>query len=473
MHSANRHHLIFWIFYSLVVAQIANVGSLVAQDFKNVNLLDHWKVDTLLSAQGITFNEVWYFERNKRDYAVLGSTEGTHFFEIGADDQLKYIDFIPGDFRSAQVHNRDFRDFGDYLYAVADQGQSSALQIINIAHLPDSVFLEKTDDVNWNRTHTICIDKSSALLYACTFRPPLGHPDWFYRPLKVFSLADPLNPELVFSGFSGIDEVHYAYVRGDTAFLNCGFDGLRIYDFSTPSNPVLLGLLNIYNDQGYNHSGWLSEDGKTYYFTDESLGKRIKMVDVRDIANPKIIRLIGTQNFGSTIAHHVIPVGNLIYVSYYTEGLRIFDTRTPTHEIAHYDTYPLSTNFPMNGAWGVMPFRDGNRILVSDRTFGLFLFGFDHHLFSLMQSDNLFQLFPNPLNSGAELFIKLSDVNTSEFQVKIFDSAGKKVFEADYENQSFAKLRVNLAQGIYHVSITYQNYLNEQETLYGKLLVTP
>jgi choice-of-anchor B domain-containing protein len=463
----------YWIFYFLFTAHIAALSESVAQNFKNVKLLDHWTVDTLLSSQGITFNEVWYFERNCKDYAVLGSTEGLHFFEISANDQLKYIDFIPGDFRSAQVHNRDFRDFGDYLYAVADQGESSALQIVNIAHLPDSVFLEKTENTNWNRTHTICIDKKAALLYACTFRPPLGHPEWFYRPLKVFSLADPLNPKLVFSGFNGIDEVHYAFVRGDTAFLNCGFDGLRIYDFSTPSNPVLLGLLNVYNDQGYNHSGWLSDDGKTYYFTDETIGKRIKMVDVKDLANPKIIRLIGNQNFSSTIAHHVIPVGNFIYVSHYTEGLRIFDTRAPAREIAHFDTYPLSTSFPMNGAWGIMPFRGGSRILVSDRTFGLFLFGFEPHLFSQWQNDEPFQLFPNPLKLGAELFIKFNDTSISKFQVKIFDSTGKEVFQAHYRNQSSAKMEFNLVQGIYQVAITYQNYLSEEEMLFGKFLVVP
>jgi choice-of-anchor B domain-containing protein len=444
-----------------------------AQDFKNVKLLDHWRTDTLLSAQGIYFNEVWHFERNERDYAIIGSTEGTHFFEVTAEDHLRFIDFVPGDFRSAQVHNRDFRDFGDYVYAVADQGNASALQIINIAHLPDSVFLEKTDSTNWNRAHTISIDNQSALMYACTFRPPIEHPDWFYRPLKVFSLADPLNPALVFSGFDNLDEVHYAYVRGDTAYLNCGFDGLRIYNFSNPSSPVLLGSLSVYNDQGYNHSGWLSEDGKTYFFTDESNGKRIKMVDVSDIANPQIVRNFGTANFQNAVAHHCIPVGDMLFVSYYNEGLRIFDTRTSIREIAHYDTYPLNSNYFMNGAWGVLPFKNGRRILVSDRTFGLFLFGFDYALFAKPRPEDPFVFFPNPVKQDAFFVITMQDLNLSAFTIEIHDASGKLVFQDAYNNQTFAEIQAAFARGLYHVSISYLNYLNEAERKFGKLVVVP
>ncbi len=456
--------------FAIVVIHLVFLG-LQAQLSKNVTLLDYWTDNTLISAQNIRFNEVWYFQRNDREYAIIGSTAGTHFFEIMPDDQLRNVGFIQGDFPSAQVHNRDFRDLGDYVYAVADQGENSALQIINIAALPDSVYLEKTDSTNWNRVHTLCIDKEAALMYACTFSPPLGHPDWFYRPLKVFSLADPLNPELVFSGFDNITEVHYAYVRGDTAYLNCGFDGLRIYNFANPSAPVLLGSLTVYNDQGYNHSGWLSEDGRTYFFTDETDGRRIKMVDVSDISNPTIIRLFGTSNFQNAVAHHIIPVGDLLYVSYYNEGLRIFDTRSPVKEIAHYDTYPLQNIFNMNGAWGVFPFRNGTRILVSDRSFGLFLFGFDYALFAAERTSDELLLFPNPVTQGSDFSVVVNENVVSELSAKVYDSAGNLVSEGTFFNQSFAVFSADWAQGVYHVVLRFRNYLGEEEERKVKMVV--
>jgi hypothetical protein len=34
-------------------------------------------------------------------------------------------------------------------------------------------------------------------------------------------------------------------------------------------------------------------------------------------------------------------------------------------------------------------------------------------------------------------------------------------------------MEFNLVQGIYQVAITYQNYLNEEEMLFGKFLVVP
>ena len=457
------------LFFLIVLIIFSKSG--LAQDFKNVSLLDQWRTDTLLSAQNIFFNEVWHFDRNGRDYAVIGSTEGTHFFEITPNDNFRFISFISGDFRSAQVHNRDFRDFGNYIYVVADQGSASALQILNISMLPDSVFLEKTDTSNWNRAHTICIDKESELLYACTYRPPLGHPEWIYSPLKVFSLADPLNPALVFSGFENIDEVHYAYVRGDTAYLNCGFDGLKIYNFSNPSNPVLLGSLSVYNDQGYNHSGWLSEDGKTYFFTDESEGKRIKMVDVSNIANPIVVRNFGTENFQNAVAHHCIPVGNLLFTSYYNEGLRIFDTRPPVREIAYYDTYSLTSDYFMNGAWGVFPFRNGQRILVSDRTFGLFLFGFNYDVFSQPKQEGRFSIFPNPIAQGEKFIVSIEDSEIRNFTIEILDNSGKLIHEVKIENQTYAEIKTHLSQGVYHVKITYKDYLNEAKKFYEKLLV--
>jgi choice-of-anchor B domain-containing protein len=455
---------------AIVVAYFIYLG-LQAQSSKNVTLLDHWTDNSLVSSQNIRFNEVWYFQRNDREYAIIGSTAGTHFFELMPDDKLRNVGFIQGDFPSAQVHNRDFRDFGDYVYAVAYQGENSALQIINISALPDSVFLEKTDSTNWNRVHTLCIDKEAALMYACTFRPPLGHPDWVYSPLKVFSLADPLNPELVFSGFNNIAEVHYAYVRGDTAYLNCGFDGLRIYNFANPSAPVLLGSLTVYNDQGYNHSGWLSEDGQTYFFTDETDGRRIKMVDVSDISNPTIIRLFGTSNFQNAVAHHVVPIGDLVFAAYYNEGLRIFDTRSPVKEIAHYDTYPLQSNFNMNGAWGVYPLRKGTRILVSDRSFGLFLFGFDYAVFAAERTSDELLLFPNPVAQGSDFSVVVNENVVSELSAKVYDSAGNLVSDGTFFNQSYAVFSANWAQGVYHVVLRFRNYLGEEEVRAVKVVV--
>ena len=69
--------------------------------------------------------------------------------------------------------------------------------------------------------------------------------------------------------FTAVNYVHDCYVTNDTAFLNCGFDGLQVYNFATIP-PLQLGLMDFYAGQGYNHSGWLYEDKSKYVLIDES-----------------------------------------------------------------------------------------------------------------------------------------------------------------------------------------------------------
>ena len=97
-------------------------------------------------------------------------------------------------------------------------------------------------------------------------------------PLKVFSLQDPLNPSLVWQGPDDLFEVHDVFVRDNLAILNCGFEGIRVYDFSIPSQPIYKSNLSFYQDQGYNHQGWLCPDNETYIFADETAGTKVNLI---------------------------------------------------------------------------------------------------------------------------------------------------------------------------------------------------
>ena len=126
------------------------------------------------------------------------------------------------------------------------------------------------------KAHNICIDSLSGNLFLCSVKPLINGQESSLIPLRVFSLIDPLSPALVFEGFNDLDEVHDIEVRDQIAILNCGFQGIRVYDFSDPSAPIYLSNLEFYQEQGYNHQGSLSEDAKTYVFADETPGTKIK-----------------------------------------------------------------------------------------------------------------------------------------------------------------------------------------------------
>ena len=55
-----------------------------AQSGENIELLYHWSEDTLVGSAmyNNTYNEVWGFVVNDREYAVIGSTAGTHIFDV-------------------------------------------------------------------------------------------------------------------------------------------------------------------------------------------------------------------------------------------------------------------------------------------------------------------------------------------------------------------------------------------------------
>ena len=138
-----------------------------AQDIKNVQLLDKWSEDTLLTnSSNVRYSSCWGFEYQNREYAVIGSTEGAHFFELTSDNELRLIGFIKGRFSSSLAITREYKFYQQYIYAVCDEGPSS-LQIIDVSTLPDSVSLVADIQNNlFGKTHNLFIDTSEALCYA-------------------------------------------------------------------------------------------------------------------------------------------------------------------------------------------------------------------------------------------------------------------------------------------------------------------
>ena len=52
-----------------------------------------------------------------------------------------------------------------------------------------------------------------------------------YSDGYIFSLSNPTLPNLIYT-YDEVGHVHDAYVRNDTAYLNCGNDGFKIIDFT-------------------------------------------------------------------------------------------------------------------------------------------------------------------------------------------------------------------------------------------------
>jgi len=386
-----------------------------------------WKLDNFRAEFPVgdgVYNEVWGFVQDGQEYAVIGAMHGTYFFKITEEDKLEEVAYKVGAFSSYSVVHRDYDDYNGYLYEVCDEG-SSTLRVYDLQYLPDSLPIVYDDSSLIVRSHNLFIDKSSGLMYSCGNTSQLGG-----DALRVISLQDPVNPSLVYD-YNFVDYVHDIFVRNDTAYINAGNQGLRVADFSIPTMPIALGSMEFYQDKGYNHSGWLSEDGKSYVMCDETVGMRFKMCDVSDLTNINVTSLDKPESFENTFPHNVMLKDGIAYFSYYNDGLQIYDVRNINNpkQIAFYDTFTdedTGTNV-FKGAWGVYAFLPSNRILVSDRKYGLFLLGYNAPPNIQVEEDD-HGIYPNPVEGQA--FFYRDHIVNSVYTIEIYDDQGKfvKVF---------------------------------------------
>ena len=353
------------------------------------------------------------------------------------------------------------------VYTVCDEGTSS-LQIIDASHLPDSVHLVNELYDEFVNVHNIFIDTLNALLFSCG---PLvdEFASQLQRKLIVYSLSDPVNPVKVWQPDPGnFPYVHDCYVRNGIAYLSCGDDGLRVYDFSDPSNPQFLQNITAYQDQGYNHQGWMKPDGSEFIFADETNGKRIKRCSVNN-NQLTIDSYFGTNVSNGSIPHNIMLSNNFAYVAYYNEGLRIYDiSESVTREVAHFDTFPDDSNFKMEGAWGVYSLLNSGKLIVSDRTYGLFVFDFNEELFST-NDDQIISVFPLPGNKNG-ITVKLNDLSPTKIGLRLIDSNGQLIHEDSILNQSYKILDNKYAPGIYFLIVEYEDWKGDAQLKHIKIL---
>ena len=408
---------IFLVLFLLL--SIPAFQKLNAQSAENYKLLHHWE-DTNLKGSFLynnTYNEIWGIVNKGREYAVIGSTFGTHFIDVTDSSSFKEVDNVRGQFSNELVVHRDYKDYKGYVYAVCDEGFSSTLQIIDCSTLPDSVHVVYDSNQFIRRSHNIFIDTSSARLYAAGS-----------YGLVILSLADPIKPEFI--GLYSDEGVHDVYVRNDTAYLNTGVD-MRIVDFTDPMNGKQLYALRDYPEKGYNHNGWLNGSGDTYVFTDETIGTRVKVCSVSDLSNFEIVSYIQPIYSDSSMAHNVLIKEDIAYISYYRDGLQVYDISNPKNpvRIGYYNSGNYDTTALYMGVWGVYPYLPSGKILYSNMQKGLFVLEPSEGYVLGSEEMELLELrvkvYPNPIKDVLNIDLDLGQ--NEDVLVEVFDAQGKRL----------------------------------------------
>lgn len=413
-----------------------------AQDNLNMELIYHWDEGGTVasSAWGNIYNEVWGYVQDEREYAIIGTTEGTHFLDITDPSEPVEVDYVAGTQQGPIVVHRDYHNLDNYLYMVCQEGQSS-LQIADLSYLPDSVHVVYDSDEILVGSHNIFIDTTQAVLYA-VFNFVTGTNN-IVRWQRI-DISEPENPVLIDQSTTG-PYIHDLYVDDGLAFMNRGNTDMAVYDFNQEP-PAILGGIDGYIGQGYNHSGYPTPDLNTYVMGDETHGSPIKILDVSDLTDIEVLSTVTSGIDELSIAHNQIVHEGRMYSAYYYDGIYAWSIEDPSNPVllGYYDTSELNHQQSYEGAWGVYPFLPSGNILVSDMQTGLWIFQLDPILSTKDDDFDIpVNLWPNPADD-------VLNVQTSA-QVESFsvvDLGGKVILSGKTKSQ--AQLDISdLAKGIY------------------------
>jgi len=461
-------------------------------------LLGQWSDSTIIGSTNHTnvYNEIWGYAINNHEYAIIGTTAGTHFIDVTNPNLPFEAFFVAGKVQGGQIVHRDYHDYRGFLYAAAGEGSNSTLQIIDMRALPEQIIVAYDQKDIFRTAHNIFIDTTAAKLYALTARGDLNG----YTPLRTFDISDPTNPVVLgdYTNFGGItpSHVHDAYVDNNIAFLNLGNDGMAIVDFTDDNAPQTLSTITDYPSRGYNHSGWISTDCSTYYLGDENHGFDLKVLDVSDLCEPEVGKTFDAQVENPTsITHNQVVACNYLYVSYYYDGLRIYDISNPAEPelVRFFDTYDPPNGTQFRGAWGVYPFLPSGNILVSDMQSGLFVFeGMGDDCSSQSSNNNCLQsqfcsltpteeitlaneikISPNPIIDQASLIINLSEA-LDNLSISLLTINGQIVKNWQYQHliagtNDFSILLPNsLSEGVYLLSLQSEQFQITKKVMVGR-----
>ncbi len=344
-------------------------------DSENV-VLHSWLPLSEFGSNADNGNDCWgYVSASGREYALMGTYDGTGIVEITNPGNAQVIQLLDG----PNSLWRDIKTYGTYMYCVSEGG--GGIQVFNLANI-DLGQVQTLNSAGSGSTHNVVIDTESGFLYRTG-----GTADGMY----IYDLSNPAVPVQV--GQWTDRYIHDAQVVTYTdgpfagrqiAFCCAGFNGgwsdtgLTIVDVTNKSNPFVVSQ-TYYSNAAYSHQGWLSEDRQYFYLNDELDEQNFggstttRIINVADIENPSFV---GTFTSGSSsIDHNLYTHDGMIFEANYRSGLRVFDASDPLNptQYGYFDTYPNNDNASFNGLWSTYPYFPSGTVIGSDLERGLFV----------------------------------------------------------------------------------------------------
>ncbi|CAM4188638.1 choice-of-anchor B family protein [Gillisia hiemivivida] len=350
---------------------------------KDYDLMAHM---SLSEFDAISANDSWGWTdpSTGKEYVLMGLGNGTAFIDISNPTKPVYLGKLVS--QTPPALHRDIKVYQNHAFVVSES-EGHGLQIFdltklrNVANAPATFQADATYN-EFGHAHNIVINESTGFAYVVGSDTFAGGP-------HIINIQNPLNP--TFAGGYALDGYsHDAQVVtyngpdtdyiGKEIYIGSNENEVAIVDITDKSNPKNISSIT-YENVGYTHQGWLTEDQKFFLVGDEldelKFGNNTKtfILDFTDLDNPKS----HTNYTGSlpAIDHNGYVKDNLFYQANYTGGMRVLDISDIENknisEVGFFDSYPLTNSNDFNGAWNVYPFFESGNIVISDIDNGLFI----------------------------------------------------------------------------------------------------
>ncbi len=329
----------------------------------------------------------WTDPNTNKEYVLIGLDNGTAFIDISDPITPIYLGKLP----TATVNSswRDIKTYQNHAFIVSE-AIDHGMQVFDLTKLrnvtnPPQTFTADAHYTAFGNAHNIVINETSGYAYAVGTETFNGGPHFI-------NIQDPINPtaEGGFISPNGDPYSHDAQVityhgpdqdyNNREIFIGSNQSEIVIADITEKNNPTIISTIS-YNNVGYTHQGWFTEDMRFFLLGDEldeqlvGFDTRTIIFDLQDLDNP----LFHTNYIGITSAtdHNGYVVGNIFYLANYRAGIRALNISDIENknisEIGFFDTYPLNNNVGFEGAWSVYPYFQSNHIVVSDISSGFIL----------------------------------------------------------------------------------------------------
>lgn len=246
---------------------------------------------------------------------------------------------------------REIKSYRNVLYAVSEgSGQNAGLLVADLTPLPATVSfigLFPVDGASAVTSHNLTVDTVRGYAYL--------EGDRGSRSIHIHNLANPAAPAYVGSFGNFSQGIHDLYAHNNLLYVAEGSTSAwSIWNVTNKANPVMRVRVSS-PSAGYMHNIWPTADGHYCVTTEETTNRTVKVWDISDYAN---VRLIGEYLAPSRLAHNALVFGNVVFISHYESGIVALSLADPENplEAAVYDTYPWGEGPNFWGCWGVYPY---------------------------------------------------------------------------------------------------------------------